>query len=212
MPEDMNTKVVAGKVKLEVAPDLSIDVDLTADHLVDLKVSMTEEALLAKEEVLIKDIKSIDAELKRLEKEASDICEKTEKAREKKLGAVIQTLAKAGMGKISAHCRLTISSRVPLSVEMETTLANSGGHLCVSKRVKAPTELTRINSEEDKLKKEKAELAANLTKIKADLANVPRMERSARATLAMRALETTPAGKQLLDRLNLPKLLPGPKT
>jgi hypothetical protein len=212
MTEELKKEDVL-KGKVEVAPDLTLNIDLTADHLVDLQVSMTEEALLKEEEALIEKIKALGKLAGEKSAAINKECELPAREEEKRLAFLVKALKAAGFPKPEVKCSFDVFAKEgKIAGNLTTSVVIAGqDRLDTSRKTKVPADIQKFHDEIEALEKERGELSNTLIKIKSNLANIARMERAARAKLAMRALESTPAGRQLLTKLSPQKMLTGPK-
>lgn len=211
------------KGKLEVTPEISLNVELNAQHLVDMQVSLTEEQLYQAEEKFIADIKQLDDTIREktdarralLDKAAESV----EKALVKEVTPVLKKIGAASInssrtwreGSAGKRAKPTLDIDIEIHPDSGRKKNTIGGELTFGRSIPVPAAATKLGSEIEGLQKEREAVRKKLEKVKVDLSNVPRIERKARAALAMKTLESTPAGRRLATDLQKRALLPPPK-
>jgi hypothetical protein len=206
------------KGKIEIAPGVVLNAELNERHLVDMQVSIKEEQLHKEESALIRDLNELSRESGELHSKRAAAISKVCEAQQK---TVLDTVAPAfkamGATRVDAKydwsedgTKKRISNVVSIVAESRKKNDAISGEVKFYKSVAFPAEVKKIDARLADLDKEMAKIRKNLQEVKTDLSDIPRIERQARARLAMETLKATPAGKILAKTLEI-KALPAPR-
>ena len=206
------------KVKTEVVePEMTLQVELKAEHLVDLQVAVTEEQLILREEELIEELSGLRERQQELVTKRNTIFDKIGKRHEKAVCAIMNpALRKAGVKRLesSVEVQEDQSSKTKLhlniSVGSDASDKNSRGSINFYRSIPVPKELKALDAQKKAIHEKVNQVNRDLEKTKMDLMNIDRIERKARGVLAQQALESSPAGKRMLENLKR-KAIPAPK-
>lgn len=205
---------------IEVAPNVSMHVDLESRDIVDIHVAYKEQELLERETELFE-----AAERIRVENNAT-LNHYTEKVDAVVSRAVTTKFASiiTALNKVSSYTHTVDAERT--NGHLDTNKIKVAGYLqAVGKDGRGgsmpisfditpvPEEIAKLNAKMHALDAETKKINTELVKIKMDLANIDRMERKARANMAIMALESTDAGRRMLDsiRRDASKVLANPE-
>lgn len=200
--------------KLEVSPDILIDVKLDAQHLVDMQVSITEEQLHLEERRLITELDGLNETVSTNNEKIHGILEKGAEVQETAVAKLVTpALKKLGASKIDIDStwRRYDENKVHVGINVNvhsTRTERVSGRLSFERSFSVSKEAKALEAKTKTLGIQVEEIRKQLTKVKNDIANIPRLERQARARLAMETLKSTPAGKRLADTLERKALAP----
>lgn len=206
-------------IEPDIVPNVTMNVELDSRALVDIGVAQREEALLTKERQALAELHELEEKRSKLRKEYDETLEKLGDAAAEKMQKQIATpLKKAGFKNLKFRCSVVRvddkNKRAKLSMRFHIhEQHNHNQGIRSSKKVPVPAKIktlfTKVQNLDESLEKAKD----HLMKIKTQLQNIPRMERRARAAMAIQALESTPQGRKMLDgiRKDALKALPAPE-
>jgi hypothetical protein len=197
---------------VEVAPNVSLNVDLDAHDIVDIHVAMKEEELLKEEEKLLADLKVADQAVEDKDRELNKIITDLAKLKAKALESLVSsTLKAAGFTKIKIDASTNRNQNQDRIVLHLTTSGNPGG-LTLSKPIKSSV-VNKLRNQREVSMAEVKRIRDQLVKTKQAISNVDRMVRKARAQMALRVLESTSAGQAMLAGIkrDIVRALPAPK-
>jgi hypothetical protein len=205
------------KGEIALSPEVSINVELTAQHLIDMQVSHTEENLIEAEEKLIAEVDVTAKKIAKANDRRRAILDKLAVAHRSEIASIVKpVLKKLGAKNIKVSDSWSehkTEHRIEASVSIgpESRRENKvSGTLSFTKLITIPKTVGKIDKEIAAWEKESREIHSKLHKIKMGLSNIPRIERKARAALAQKTLESTPAGKRLATSLSSQPLLAPP--
>ena len=205
------------KGELMILPDIKMNVELTAQHLIDMQVSNTEEGLIAAEEMFIAELdvldKKVRAETNKRRAIVDALVSIQEKAVDKAVTPVLRKIGAKHVGTDASHSESQTGNSLKISIVIGPEARKNvdvTGSLTIHKLVRIPKTVKKIDEKLAALSKERNQTMNNLQRIKLDLSNIPRIERKARAALAQKTLESTVAGKKFAAQLNKQPLLAPP--
>lgn len=207
------------KGNIQVTPEVSLNVDLDASAIVDIHVAMKEEELLQREKQLQEDLRSAEEVVKEAAGRLEGALNQIEKENQKDMSAeVFPALLSFGFKNLEGQCTVHIdkSTKRPM-LKTEFTIYTGKGvqthGIRTYKRTRMPKNISKLDKEVQAAGNEVQAIKDELLQVKQGLASVDRMERKARAQMAIRALESTAAGRKMLAgiRKDAVKALPAPK-
>lgn len=211
-------------IEPDVVPNVSMNVELDSRALVDIGVAQREEALLAKERQAIADLRELEERRSKLLQEYNEaLKELGDTAAKKMRDQMVAPLKKAGFKNLKFSCIVTYmvdkNKRAKLSMQFHIDDQHNHDYwgttqgIRSSKKVPVPAKIKTLHAKGHDLDEPIEKAQNHLMKIKTQLQNIPRMERRARAAMAIQALESTPQGRKMLAgiRKNALKALPAPE-
>jgi len=213
----MSKKVAKGSI--QVTPEVTMNVELDANNLVDIHVAMKEEALLKQEKELQEALLKAEESVKNITMKLNSALHEIGEEKEKQMAEeVFPALKSFGFKDLIGKCQVGFSTDTKrLMLRLDFTLYTGRGleahGIHTIKRMRVPKAVAAIHKEKKQADKTVQDIKGELLKVKKGLASVDRMERRARAQMAIRALESTVAGRKMLAgiRTDATKALPAPK-
>jgi hypothetical protein len=204
---------------LSVTPEVAVKVDMDAGDLVAIRVAMAEEQLLKKEEDLRGALEQLEADRAEANKAQTKAIEAAQKREEQGIRKkVASTLKEAGFTDLEFRSVIEIglNKNKELSAKISNHIVVGKGHsthgiYTKAKAFRMDAKLKKAAQKVEALTKQIQGTTEELRKAKSDLMQMDRVERRAKAELAMQVLQSSAEGRTLLDTLTTQKALPAPK-
>jgi hypothetical protein len=204
------------KIKIEVAPNLKMDIEVTADNVADIHVAAMEEELERLEKALAAELKEDEENLKeaqkKLDKATEDFGHTFTDNMEKELLPVMKRFGFKGLHttfEAAFTCDDKVHIEVGLMVEGKRGIDNvCTGNIQTCRNVPFGPILREHHNAFKEAGEKVKKTTEKLLKVKEALGNIPKLERQARAQMAKNLLQTTDSGRQLLDMIRSKKAIP----
>ena len=199
----MPKKTSTGKV--QVTPNVTMSVDLSSDDVVNIHIACKEDELLKQEEQLQAELQTVQEDLTEISKVVQDLAQEyAEKSIDGQYIGLITLLENntklTGKLGVSIHIKpkgeLNIRPTLHLSSPKDRYSEHSIQLNDINMRL--PDAVADMCKKQEELQARSKALSTEIIKVKTSLANIDRLERRAKANLAVMALESTDAGRKML--------------